>query len=146
MIDRLTLSRTMLVIGLLVGLGSWWQTVGHIGNPLYLLPANSPEGSEHGWYHFFREACSDVAMMTVFIVSFFGSAEFRTRQTWWLVLILMVGYYASFWIGSPFLAALSAPSTIANLIHVGMASFAFAALLVGRPAFFESTTVLRTKT
>jgi hypothetical protein len=139
MMERLTLSRIILGIGLLVGLGSFWQTVSHIGNPLYLLPFNSPEGSEHGWYHFFREICADVAMMTVFILVFVGSDEFRTRQTWWLTFILMVGYYAPFWIGGLFLVALSAPSTTANVVHIAMATFAFAALFIGRPAFLKST-------
>jgi len=47
----------------------------------------------------------------------------------------MLGYYAPFWIGQPFVPALSAPNAIANVIHIVMAALAFAALFVGRSAF-----------
>ena len=132
---RLTIARLLLVAGLLVGLPSWWETVTHIGNPQYVLPATFPEGTTHAWYHALREASSDVTKMGVFLIVFFGPAWLRTRAIWWGLLILMVGYYAPFWIGEPFLAALSAPSALANAIHVAMALLAFASLIVARPAF-----------
>jgi hypothetical protein len=47
----------------------------------------------------------------------------------------MLGYYAPFWIGEPFLSALSAPNAPAAIIHIVMALFAGAALFAARPAF-----------
>jgi hypothetical protein len=46
----------------------------------------------------------------------------------------MIGYYAPFWIGEPFLPALSAPNTPA-VIHVVMALSASAAMFAARPSF-----------
>jgi len=135
MTGRLTLTRVLLAAGLLVGLVSWWESVGHIGSPAFMLPATFPLGPTHGWYHVFREVCKDVAEMVVFLAVFFGPPSLRTRGTWWLILVLMLGYYAPFWIGEPFLPALSAPNMIAHVIHSVMAALALAALFVGRSAF-----------
>ncbi len=100
-----------------------------------MLPASFPLGPTHAWYHVFREVGKDVAEMAVFLAVFFGHPSLRTRGTWWLILVLMLGYYAPFWIGQPFVPALSAPNAIANVIHIVMAALAFAALFVGRSAF-----------
>jgi hypothetical protein len=50
-------------------------------------------------------------------------------------LVLMLGYYAPFWIGEPFLPELSAPNNAAAIVHIVMALFAFSALFVARPSF-----------
>jgi hypothetical protein len=131
---RLTLARTFLVIGLLIGLMSWTESVGHIGNADFLVPAY-PLGATHAWYHVFREVCGDVAKMAVFVLLFFGREGWRLPITWEICLILMLGYYAPFWIGEPFLTALSAPIPIAGWAHVAMATFAFLGLALARPAF-----------
>jgi hypothetical protein len=135
---RLNIARTSLVIGLLIGLMSWTESVDHIGNADFLVPAY-PLGPTHAWYHIFREVCGDVAMMLVFLLLFFGADQWRTPITWWIGLILMVGYYAPFWIGEPFLPALSAPTPIAGWAHLAMAGFAFFGLALARPAFAPST-------
>ena len=79
---RLVVARASLVLGLLVGLGSWWETVTHLGNSAYVLPATFPEGSTHAWYHAFREACGDVAHMAIFLAVFFGPSRLRTSDIW----------------------------------------------------------------
>lgn len=137
MTARLTFARVLLVAGLGIGLLSWRESVSHIGSPDFLL-ANHPSGATHGWYHVFREVCGDVAKMAVFLILFFGRAGWRTPVTWWIGLILMLGYYAPFWIGEPFLPALSAPNTAAGIVHILMALFAFSSLGLARP-FFQST-------
>lgn len=134
MISRLNIARALLATGLAVGLLSWKESVGHIGNDDFLVPAY-PLGATHAWYHVFREAGGDVAKMTVFILLFFGPSPWRTPVTWWIGLILMLGYYAPFWIGEPFLPALSAPIPIAGWIHLAMAMLAFGGLGLARPAF-----------
>lgn len=108
--------------------------MGHIGDTDFLVPAYPPSAT-HSWYHVFREACGDVAKMAVLLLVFFGNERWRTPVTWWISLILMLGYYAPFWIGAPFVPGLSAPNAIAEAIHVGMAFFALLGLMLGRPSF-----------
>lgn len=131
---RLLTARALLVAGLGVGLLSWRETAGHVGNPDFLVD-RYPLGATHAWYHAFREACGDVAKMAVFLLIFFGPPRWRTPFAWYTVLILMLGYYAPFWIGEPFFPALSAPNFPAQVIHVAMAALCFAALIVARPSF-----------
>lgn len=135
---RLTIARASLVIGLLIGLISWKESVGHIGNADFLVPAY-PLGATHAWYHVFREVCGDVAKMAVFLLLFFGSDQWRMPATWWICLILMLGYYTPFWIGEPFLPALSAPIPAAGWAHLAMAFFAFLGLALARPSFLLPT-------
>jgi hypothetical protein len=85
----------------------------HIGNANFLVPAY-PLGSTHAWCHVFREVCRDVAKMAVFPLPFFGPDRWRTPVAWSICLILMLGCYAPFWIGEPFLPALTAPIPIAG--------------------------------
>ena len=131
----------MLVAGLAIGLVSWRESVAHLGDPSFVLPPGFPEGTKHAQYHVFREVCGDVAKMAVFLLVFFGPARYRTPQTWRIVLILMIGYYAPFWVGKPFLRELSAPNRVASAAHVAMAAFAFAALLTSRPRFRSKDTM-----
>jgi hypothetical protein len=39
--------------------------------------------------------------MAVFLLIFFEHPDWRERRTWWIGLILMLGYHAPFWIGDP---------------------------------------------
>ena len=131
---RLLMGRILLVAGITVGGLSWRETIDHVGSADFLVERSSL-GSTHAWYHAFREACGDVAKIAVMLLIFFGSTRWRTPCTWWVGLILALGYYAPFWIGAPFLPALSAPNHVAEAIHVTMAALAFAALFLTRPAF-----------
>ena len=135
--SRLNLARTCVVIGLAIGLLSWTESVNHIGDPSILAPAY-PLGATHTWYHVFREALGDVAKMTAILLLLFGPATWRTPITWWIGLVLMLGYYLPFWVGTPFLPELSAPNATAEAIHLGMAGFALLGWLLARPAFAGS--------
>jgi hypothetical protein len=132
--SNLNIARVSIVIGLGIGLLSWRESVGHIGNADFVVPAYA-FGAGHSWYHVFREACGDVAKMAVFLLIFFGPPRWRTPVTWWIGFVLMVGYYAPFWLGEPFLAELSAPNAIAEAIHVAMAAFAALGLGLAWPCF-----------
>ena len=133
----LQLARILLALGLAIGLLSWKESVNHIGNPNFLV-LSYPLGPAHSWYHVFREACGDVAKMTVFLLVFFGPSRWRIPITWWTCFALMLGYYAPFWIGAPWLPELVAPNRFANAVHAGMAVFAFLGLIVGWRSFHES--------
>jgi uncharacterized membrane protein (DUF485 family) len=126
-------ARILPIVGLCVGLLNWRESVGHIGNPDFRVNAY-PLGATHRWYHVFREVCGNAAKMAVFVLLFFGSARWRTPVTWWIGFVLMLGY-APFWIGEPFLSALSAPNTPAAIVHIVMALFTCAALFAARPVF-----------
>lgn len=132
---QLTLSRIFVVLGLLIGLKSWWMTMQHVGDVQYALIPEFTKGATHAWYHAFREALGDVAAMLVFLTIFFGSSSFRTKATWWICLIVMLGYYLPFWVGTPFLPELAAPHLKAEIIHILMAFFPLVGLLIARKDF-----------
>lgn len=135
---KLLISRVLIIIGFLIGLVSWSYTVRHINDPLYLLPPEFQYGQTHAWYHAFRESIGDLAAMAIIIYIYFGAEKLRTPATWVICLILMFGYYAPFWIGMPFVPELSAPSLIAELIHILMALFATLGLFISRSVFHNS--------
>lgn len=133
--DRLSVARTLLVLGFLVGLFSLLPTFGHIGDPAYLATAGFGGGQHHTWYHALREGMGDVAKLVAILFIFFGAARYRNRGSWWVCLILMSGYYLPFWAGMPFVPELRAPSLGAELNHIGQAVLALAALFWARPVF-----------
>lgn len=136
--NKLVIARIALALGLGIGLISFSATVGHIGNDQYLLVAGS-EDATHAWYHALREATGDVASMIILLGIFFGPAAWRTRTTWVICLIIMVGYYAPFWIGAPFSSALAAPNLGAEIVHIVMALLPFSALALARPSFWAES-------
>lgn len=133
--NKLLTARIALALGLGIGLISFSATVGHIGSDQYLLVPGT-EDATHGWYHALREATGDVASMIILLGIFFGHAVWRTPSTWVICLIIMIGYYAPFWIGAPFSSALAAPSLGAEIVHIVMALLPFSALVLARPSFW----------
>ncbi len=134
---RLTIGRILLIIGLIIGLKSWQMTIQHVGDPTYILISEFTKGSTHAWYHAFREAIGDLAAMVILLLTFLGGVSCRTPITWYNCLILMVGYYAPFWIGTPFVPELAAPHMKAEIIHILMAFFPTVGLFVSRSEFFK---------
>ena len=56
------------------------------------------------------------------------------------MLILMLGFYAPFWVGTPFMAELAAPNMDAEITHLTMAIPALAGCFLARRHFFASST------
>ena len=134
---RLNIARVLVVVGLAIGLESLSATFSHIGDPLF---TNSPEmfgGATHAWYHALREGVGDVATILLLLLVFFGNKSLRTSGTWWLALVAMVGYYAPFWVGMPFNAALAAPNMEAELRHIAQAAAPILGLFLARKDFFK---------
>jgi len=77
--------------------------------------------------------------MVVILMLLFGKPQNRTPFTWLLSLLLMLGYYAPFWIGTPFLGQLSAPNIGAEIVHIVMAVLALGGLAIVRSEFAEIT-------
>ncbi|WP_276390742.1 hypothetical protein [Eudoraea chungangensis] len=134
---NLNIARTLLIIGLIVGLKSWWQTFSHIGDESYILIPEFTKGKYHAWYHAFREAVGDLSAMLILLVLFFGKKSWRTPNSWWIGLILIIGYYAPFWIGTPFVPELAAPHMTAEMIHLGMAIPPIIGLFLAKKYFFN---------
>ena len=139
MINRMNIARALLVFGFLYGMTSLFATFNHIGDPAYLVQESFGGGQGHSWYHALREAFGDIATIAVLLFLFFGPARVRQPYTWWVCLILLLGYYLPYWAGMPFMEELSAPSLTAEINHVVQAVFALAGLFVARREFFRST-------
>ena len=114
-------ARVLVIIGFLAGYGSVGATFRHIGNDRFLLTPEAPLVVTHSWHHFFREGFGDLGAMAAILVILFVAPRYRNPAMWWLMLILMVGFYAPFWIGVPFMAELAAPSMGAEITHLTMA-------------------------
>lgn len=90
--QRLLIARILIVLGFLVGLSSLFATFGHIGDPAFMATPAFDGGPGHTWYHALREAFGDVAAMAVVLLVFFGPEDYRNKGTWWICLILLLGY------------------------------------------------------
>jgi hypothetical protein len=135
-LTSLTMARILLIVGFLLGLISLSQTVGHINDPNYLVPT-APTGATHAWYHFLREAGGDVATMVTALLILFAPLNQRNSTLWWVLIILLLGYYAPFWVGIPVNVALSAPSIEAEIVHLLMATFSFSGAFLARRHFVK---------
>jgi hypothetical protein len=130
-------ARIFVIAGFLFGWNSLGATVGHMGNDLFLLVPDSPVGQTHSWHHFFRELGGDFGAMAAILVILFAAPRYRTPVTWWVMLILMLGFYAPFWIGVPFMAELAAPNLQAEINHLLMAVPALIGCFLAWPHFMR---------
>ena len=73
--------------------------------------------------------------MIAILVILFAAQNVRTPVSWWAVLILMIGFYAPFWIGTPFMPELGAPNSGAELNHLMMAIPALLGCLLAKRHF-----------
>ena len=134
-ITNIWTARVLVITGFLFGWGSIGATVRHVGNELFLLVPNSPNGPTHSWHHFFRELGGDFGAMAAILVILFAAPPYRNRVTWSVMLILMIGFYAPFWVGVPFMAELGAPSLAAEINHLRMAVPALLGCFLAWPSF-----------
>jgi hypothetical protein len=51
------------------------------------------------------------------------------------MLILMIGFYAPFWVGTPFMAELGSPNRAAEINHLQMAVPALLGCFLAKPRF-----------
>lgn len=129
-------ARALIIIGFLAGWTSVGATIRHIGSDLFLLTERAPLTPTHAWHHYFREIGGDFGAMAGILVIIFAAPQFRTPLTWWVMLILMVGFYAPFWVGVPFMAELGAPSLAAEINHLSMAIPTLIGCFLARRHFF----------
>lgn len=137
-ITHIWTARILVIAGLLLGWNSLSATVRHIGSNQFLLVDTAPVTQTHSWHHFFRELGGDFGAMAAILVILFARPTFRTPVTWWVMLILMLGFYAPFWVGVPFMPELAAPNPGAEINHLSMAIPALLGCFLGRRHFFAS--------
>jgi hypothetical protein len=138
-IRSIWVGRALIIVGFLAGYNSLSATVGHLGSDVFLLVAESPGGQTHSWHHFLRELGGDFGAMIAIIVIIFAAPKYRSPLTWWVMLILMIGFYAPFWIGTPFDRAYGAPDLAAEINHLIMAVPPLIGCFALLPHFFTST-------
>jgi hypothetical protein len=130
----MTTVRVLAVCGFLYGIqSSLWATFTHIGSEAM--------GPGHTWYHFLREVGLDIGALSALLIILFGAAKVRTPATWWIALVLMLGYYAPYWVGAPFMEELYPPGgfwSVADWNHYIQAGLPLLALFLGRGHFYQS--------
>jgi hypothetical protein len=134
-------ARILIIAGFLAGWSSIGATVRHIGSEAFLLTSNAPLTPTHSWHHFFRELGGDFGAMTAILVIIFAAPQYRTPLTWSVMLILMVFFYAPFWVGVPFMAELAAPNLGAEINHLSMAIPPLIGCFLARRHYFGPATV-----
>ena len=107
--------RVLLVLGVLVGMPSIWETLSFSWDPTFQAPALR-YGPEHSNYHAFREFTLTVGAIAVMLWAMFQSAASRTRTVWTAMAIAGLCYYGGWWLPWPLLG-LHAPNAIALLDH-----------------------------
>ena len=138
-LTNLWLARALVILGFILGMRSVGYTIGHIGDELMLLTPDSRLAQTHSWHHYFREAFGDFGAMAAILIILFATTRFRNPITWWVMLVLMLGFYAPFWVGTPFMAELAAPSMGAEILHLQMAVPPLLACFLARRHFFGTT-------
>ncbi len=137
-INRMNIARVLTIVGFFIGLRSVGFTWAHIGSDLFLLTPETPLAVTHSWHHYFREVFGDGAAMIVVLVLLYVPAQLRQPIVWWSMLILLLGFYAPFWVGVPFMAELAAPSFSAELQHLAMAIPPILGAFVCRSEYFPN--------
>ena len=86
----------------------------------------------------------DIGVLSALLIILFGSSKARTRATWWMALVLMLGYYAPYWVGAPFMEELYPPGgfgSVADWNHYIQAGLPLLGLFLGRGHFYQNESV-----
>jgi len=134
---QLWIARTLVIIGFLAGWNSLGATAAHLGNDAFLLTPNAPITPTHAWHHYLRELGAQFGAMAAILLILFAPPRFRTPVAWWVMLILMIGFYAPFWVGVPFNRGYGAPNIGAEINHLSMAVPALLGCFLARREFAE---------
>ena len=137
-IKSIWIPRLLIIVGFLLGWNSLSATFRHLGNENFMLVASAPVTQTHSWHHFLRELGGDFGAMAAILLIMFAAPRFRTTITWWVMLILMLGFYAPFWIGLPIDPAYGAPNRGAEINHLMMAIPSLLGCFLAKPHFKEN--------
>jgi len=135
------LSRILLVLGVLTGLPSVWETLAFSWDPTFQAPALR-YGSEHTNYHAFREFTLTLGALTIMLWVIFQPAENRSPAMWTTMLLAGVLYYGGWWLPWPLLG-LHTPNLAAELVHEAAAALSLAAIALSWWQFHPGRRSLR---
>ena len=131
LLSHLWTARGLVIFGFLAAAVPVGATFVHVGDEA----SRMFDGSTHSWHHFFREGFGDLGAIAAILVILFAAPRFCSPTMWRVMLILMFGLYAPFWIGVPFMAELAAPNMIAEVAHLLTAAPAVAGCVLARRHF-----------
>ena len=137
-LTRMNVARALTILGFVIGLRSVYFTWSHIGSDLFLMTPESPLATTHSWHHFFREIFGDFGAMIGVLILLWAPERLRAPTLWWVMLVLLLGFYAPFWAGTPFMAALAAPTLGAEIQHLLMAAPPLVAVFIVRKEYFPT--------
>jgi len=135
-LTRMNIARALTIFGFVFGLRSVYFTWSHIGSDLFLMTPESPLATSHSWHHFFREVFGDFGAMIGVLMLLWAPERLRAPVLWWVMLVLLLGFYAPFWVGVPFMAELGAPSLNAEIQHLIMALPPLVAVFLVRREYY----------
>jgi hypothetical protein len=118
--------RILLVLGILIGLPSLWETLSFSWNPTFQASALR-YGSTHTNYHAFREFTLTLGALTIMLWVMFQPAKTRSRALWITMMLAGVFYYSGWWLPWPLLG-LHTPSQSAELVHIATAALSLTAI------------------
>lgn len=132
-ISRMTVARVLLGLAFLGSLMSMLQTLSHLTDPEYFLPALT-DGPEHARFHFVREVVGDIGKIAAAGIILAQPETRRTLTLWWLLLVVVLSYYGGFWAGYPVLGV-GAPNPPAQIVHTLTTVFGLAGVWIARKVF-----------
>jgi hypothetical protein len=120
------ISRILLVLGLLIGLPSLWETLSFSWDPTFQAPALR-YGPEHTNYHAFREFTLTLGALAIVLWVMFQPAKNRSHALWMTRMFAGVFYYSGWWLPWPLLG-LHTPNLSAELVHIVAATLSLTAI------------------
>ena len=109
------LCRTLVCLGIIIGLPSVWETLAFSWNPDFQAP-RLPLGPTHTNYHAFREFTLTIGVELVILYIVFQPPGHRIRPLWNVMLIAALGYYVGWWLPWP-IFGYHAPNEFSQIDH-----------------------------
>ena len=122
----IALPRVLLVLGILVGLPSLWETLSFSWDPTFQAPALR-YGPTHTNYHAFREFTLTLGALLVMLWAMFQPPARRSRTLWVAMALASACYYGGWWLPWP-LQGLHTPNLVAELDHEAAALLSVAGI------------------
>jgi hypothetical protein len=127
------LCRILLVLGVVLGIPSVWETLAFSWDPTFQAPALR-YGPTHTNYHAFREFTLTLGSLAVMLWAMFQPPANRTHPLWVAMAFAAVCYYGGWWLPWPLLG-LHTPSLAAELVHLAAALASGSAIVLSGSRF-----------
>jgi hypothetical protein len=130
------LCRTLLCLGVVIGLPSVWETLAFSWNPDFQAP-RLPLGPTHTNYHAFREFTLTMGVELVILYIVFQPLGHRIRPLWNVMLIAALGYYVGWWLPWP-IFGYHAPNELSQIDHFTATVVTLAGVFCARQQFSKT--------